>query len=202
MTLLSETNHIESERLLLRRMVEADLEYFTRIHADADVARYIGSGQPRTPDETRVWLADILASYENASLGPLAVVRKSDGQLVGRCGLSDAAVERTPAAGALRRGWFFSAHVPPDIACDLEPELGYTFGKENWGQGYASEAAGCVYAYAMAARDFAKIMSVIHAENVRSRHVAQKFAVSYVDQINMLGRVFDRYHWPMDNSHQ
>lgn len=199
MTLAPGTDHIESERLILRHIAPADLDYFATIHADPDVARYIGAGKPRARDETERWLSDILSSYAKSNLGQLAVVRKADGAIIGRCGLSDAAVAQTCADGALRKGWFFSAQVPDNVAIELLPELGYTFGRDAWGHGYASEAAGCVYRYALAALNVPKIMSVIHADNHASRAVTRKYDVTFVDQVEMAGRPFDRYHWPMDS---
>lgn len=197
MTLLAGTEAIETERLVLRRIEPSDLGFFTEIHTDPDVARYIGHGQPRPYSETAQWLDDILASYAAAALGQLAVIRKSDGALIGRCGLSDAAIEREWAASAPRKGWFFSAHVPTGTAIELVPELGFTFGKAAWGQGFASEAAGRIYRYVREQRAFAAIMSVIHPENRASLGVARKFGVTYIDQLELAGRVFDRYHWPL-----
>lgn len=40
-------------------------------------------------------------------------------------------------------------------------------------------------------------MSVIHPENRASLGVARKFGVTYIDQLELAGRVFDRYHWPL-----
>jgi [ribosomal protein S5]-alanine N-acetyltransferase len=197
MTLTAGTDSIETARLRLRRMTWDDLAFFADIHSDADVARYIGHGQPRSHAETTGWLRDILASYDASSLGQLAVIRKSDGAVIGRCGLSDAALEQTQTPGQIRKGWFFSTHAPSRTALALIPELGYTFARDCWGQGYATEAAGCVFAYAKAQRNFPEIMSVIHAENIGSRSVALKFGVQFVDKVELSGRVFDRYHWPM-----
>ncbi len=197
MTLAPGTGAIQSDRLLLRRITPSDLDYFVDIHQDPDVARYIGAGHSRPREETEKWLDDILESYARANLGQLAVVRKADGAILGRCGLSDAAVELTPTDGAMRKGWFFSTQVPSGVAIELLPELGYTFGKDAWGQGYASEAAGCVYNYALAALDIPKIMSVIFTDNRASLSVARKYGVALIDQIEMAGRPFDRYHWPM-----
>ncbi len=197
MTLAPGTDHLESERLILRPIMPTDLDYFATIHADPDVARYIGAGNPRPRDETERWLSDILHSYAQSNLGQLAVMRKDDGVVIGRCGLSDAAIERACDDGAMRKGWFFSAHVPAGIATDLLPELGYTFGRDSWGHGYASEAAGCVYRYALSDLAFPRIMSVIFAENRASLAVARKFGVDHIDQVEMAGRPFDRYHWPM-----
>lgn len=198
MTLAPGTDTIESERLVLRRITQDDLDFYTRIQADPDVARYIATGKPRSPEESRDWLAAILASYAESSLGQLAVLRKSDGVLVGRCGLSDAVVEATPASGAIRNGWFFRAQAPVGVQLELVPELGYTFAKEHWGQGYAAEAAGCVFGYVRSALNFGKIMSVIDAENHASLAVARKFGVQFSEQIALSGHAFDRYDWPMN----
>ncbi len=196
MTLLAQTDVLETERLCLRRMDQSDLEYFIAIHQDPDVARYIGGGNPRPPPETEKWFQDVQDSYANADLGPLTVVRKADGVRVGRCGLSDAAVERAAPPGALRRAWLFRALAPADAEIEPLPELGYTFGKAHWGQGYATEAARAVIEYAKL-RQFTQIMSVIHADNHGSRGVAAKFGVRFVDLVDMFGRPFERYHWPM-----
>jgi [ribosomal protein S5]-alanine N-acetyltransferase len=197
MTLASGTDAIQSERLLLRRITPLDLPYFIDIHQDPDVARYIGAGNPRPREETERWLDDILESYARANLGQLAVIRKADGAILGRCGLSDAAIEVTPANGATRKGWFFSTQVPSGVAIELLPELGYTFGKDTWGHGYASEAAGCVYDYALTSLNIPKIMSVIFTDNLASLGVARKFSVELIDEVEMAGRRFDRYLWPM-----
>lgn len=197
MTLLASTDMLETERLYLRRMDRSDLDYFIAIHQDPDVARYIGGGNARAPAETETWFQDVQESYAAASLGPLTVVRKSDGARVGRCGLSDAAVERAALPGCLPRAWLFSSHAPADADIERLPELGYTFGQAHWGNGYASEAARAVYGYAQTQRVFAEIMSVIHAENKGSRAVAAKFGVRYVDEVDLAGRSFERYHWPM-----
>jgi [ribosomal protein S5]-alanine N-acetyltransferase len=198
MTLAPGTPHLETERLILRQITPEDLDYYVAIHGDEDVARYIGTGQSRTRAQTEKWFHDIQESYRNANLGQLAVTRKSDGVLIGRCGLSDAVIDRNCADGQMRKGWFFSAHVPPGVDVEPLPELGYTFGKENWGRGYASEAARCVYRYALSALAFPKIMSVIHADNGASLAVAKKHDVQFIDCVEMSDRVFERYHWPID----
>jgi [ribosomal protein S5]-alanine N-acetyltransferase len=197
MTLLPGTDVLETERLTLRRMDETDLDFFIDIHRDPEVARYIGAGNPRPRSETETWFKDIQDSYANANLGQLTVIRKSDGARIGRCGLSDAVIERAEPEGRIRKGWFFSAHAPSGFDVEPLPELGYTFGRAFWGQGYASEAAGAVFDYARTKLSFPKIMSVIHSENKGSRAVVAKYGVHYVDLVELAGRPFERYHWPL-----
>lgn len=197
MTLLLANEALETERLYLRRMDRTDLDFFIGIHSDPEVARYIGAGNPRLQAETEWWFHDIQESYQNAGLGQLTVIRKSDGARIGRCGLSDSAIEKTETPGRLRKGWFFSTHAPTAIEVEKLPELGYTFGRNHWGRGYATEAARSVYEYAKSELDYPAIMSVIHAENARSRAVVMKFGVRYTDIIEFAGRPFERYHWPI-----
>jgi RimJ/RimL family protein N-acetyltransferase len=194
MTLLSPADVLETERLYLRRIDRSDLDTFIAIHGDPDVARYIG-GKPRPPAETEAWFQDVQDSYAKACLGPLAVVRKSDGARLGRCGLSDAAIDRVAPPGGLQRAWLFRSHAPADA--EPLPELGYTFGKAYWGQGYASEAARAVYGYAQTRHRFAQIMSVIHPENTGSLAVAAKFGVRYIGEVDVAGQPFKRFHWPL-----
>src|SRR5258708_21443662 len=105
MTLARATDRLESARLLLRRIAPNDLPFFTRIHALPEVARYLW-GRPRSPERTAAWLQATVASYERLALGHLAVLRKEDGSLIGRCGLTGLVGESaTPQHGA-RRGWF------------------------------------------------------------------------------------------------
>jgi [ribosomal protein S5]-alanine N-acetyltransferase len=195
MTLLRDTDSLETERLYLRRMDDTDLEFFIGIHSDPEVSRYIGAGNPRPQAETEQWFQDIQDSYGNAELGQLTVIRKSDGARIGRCGLSDAVIEKIETPGRLRKGWFFSAHAPIGVDFVQLPELGYTFGRDHWGKGYATEAARAVFEYAQSRLAYPTIMSVIHAENAGSRAVAMKFGVRYVDNVELAGRPFERYHW-------
>jgi ribosomal-protein-alanine N-acetyltransferase len=196
-TLAHGTNHIESDRLVLRRIVSADLEFFTRIHGDPDVARYLGHGLPRSAEETRTWLDVALRSYDELALGPLAVIRKSDGAILGRCGLNDLAVEVSPAGGGAPRAWFGRSQAPPGIELTFDPELGYTFDASAWGHGYASEAARTVFDYGRRVLKLRRIVSIIHPANVRSLRLARKFDVRLEDSIELQGRVFDRYSWPI-----
>jgi RimJ/RimL family protein N-acetyltransferase len=64
--------------------------FFTRIHALPEVAQYLcPGGRPRSPEESAAWLQATLESYEQRALAYLAVLRKEDGALIGRCGLMD-----------------------------------------------------------------------------------------------------------------
>lgn len=197
MTLARGTDRIESKRLILRRITQDDFDYFIHLHADPEVARYLSHGNPRSAEESVAWLQSVLRNYDDLTLGQLAVLRKSDGMLIGRCGLSDLAIEARASVAAVPRGWYHRDDAPPAAEIVYERELGYTFHRSCWGQGYASEATGCVFDYVRDVRVLPRVISLIHPENVRSLRVAQRFGVQREDSVEVRSRLFDRFVWPI-----
>src|SRR5919198_642888 len=134
MTLASGDALIDTPRLTLRRLRPDDLAFITRIHSDPRVRRYLGSGLPLSAEESRAFLDSILASYERIALGQLAVVRKSDGETIGRCGLSYKEIELPPHELPQPRVYTRPGAAPPGTRVAVERELGYTFDSAVWGK--------------------------------------------------------------------
>jgi [ribosomal protein S5]-alanine N-acetyltransferase len=196
MTLAHDTDRIESERLIFRRIEQADFEFFARIHADPIVARYLGNGKARSTQETHALLERFYETYRSMELGPLAVLRKSDGVMIGRCGLSDMALEVNTATGTLPRVWYERSQVPADTNVIFEHELGYTFDRNYWGQGYASEAAARVFEYASSTMPLRRIVSVIHPDNTPSIKIAKRCGARQGNHVMLMGQEFLRFIWP------
>ena len=198
MTLAHGTDRLDSARLVLRRVAPDDLPFFTRLHALPEVARHLyPEGRPRSPEETAAWLRYTLASYDQLALGYLAVVRKADGALIGRCGLMDLVVEPTTPERGIRRGWFGREEAPAGVALTFEVELGYTLDPAVWGQGFATEAARCVRDYARDVLRLPYAISAILPLNARSRRVAQRSGARATGQMDVVGLTWDRYEWPL-----
>src|SRR5229473_8320934 len=198
MTLTHGTDRLESARLVLRRVTSDDLPFFTRIHALPAVARYLWpASRPRSPEQTAAWLQSVLVSYEQLALGYLAVVRKEDGALIGRCGLMELVVESAEPEHGLRKGWFGPPEAAAGVALTYECELGYTFDPAVWGQGFATEAAGCVRGYARDVLRLSYVVSAILPQNARSRRVAERFGARTDGQMEVVGLPWDRYVWPL-----
>ncbi len=198
MTLTKGIGRLESARLLLRRIRPDNLPFFTRLHALPEVAQVLyPEGRPRTPEETAAWLQRTLVSYEEFSLGHLAVERKIDGMVVGRCGLTELVVETAIREHGLRKGWFGRERIPAGLALTFECELGYTLDPAAWGQGFATEAARCVRDYARDVLQLSYAVSAILPHNARSRRVAERLGAQVDGQMDVVGRTFDRYVWPL-----
>jgi ribosomal-protein-alanine N-acetyltransferase len=198
MTLARGTDRLESARLVLRRIAPDDLPFFTRLHALSEVAQHLyPEGRPRAPQEVAAWLQATLASYEQRALGFLAALRKEDGALIGRCGLTELVVESATPEYGNRKGWFGRAQAPVGVELRFECELGYTFDPAVWGQGFATEAVRCVRDYARDVLLLSYVVSAILPQNARSRRVAERLGARAAGQMEVAGRTFDRYVWPL-----
>src|SRR3954469_25443028 len=75
-----------TDRLELRMFRLEDHEAYARISADPEVTRYLGTGEPHTPDIAWRSIAGFLGHWQLLGSGQWAVVRREDGVLLGRAG--------------------------------------------------------------------------------------------------------------------
>ncbi len=145
---------LETERLILRPFREADAAVFCELMQDPDVVRFIGDGQVPSPEDCWRAVAGWLGHWMMRGYGPWAVTERETGAFMGRAGIH------------FPEGW-------------PGPELGYTFGKPFWGQGYATEAARAARDWAFTERDFPELISLIDPLNTgldRGRHPGRRNA--------------------------
>jgi len=139
----------------------------------------------------------VLESYEQLGVGFLAVLRKEDGVLLGRCGLTDLAIESAAPDHGILRGWFVRAHAPAGIALTFECELSYTLDPAVWGQGFATEAVRRVLDYSRDVLRLSYVISAIQPQNARSRRVAERCGARAVGQMEVVGLTWDRWMYPL-----
>ncbi len=145
--------YLETSRLVLRRLTEADVDNLVELDADPQVMRYINGGRPTTTEEIRDdFLPYFLRYYERfEGYGLWAAIEKSSGEFL---------------------GWF---HLRPLEGEDPDaPELGYRLRRSAWGKGYATEGSRALIRKAFsefgARRVFAETMVI----NTASRRVMEK----------------------------
>jgi RimJ/RimL family protein N-acetyltransferase len=151
---------IETERLLLRRPTEADVESPPAWLSDPEVMDWLGGVEPAA-EVVRHWLDQ----WERFPTGKLLAQLRRDGAVVGRVGANyyDPQTWQRSAAGV--------------------PELGWAFAREHWGRGYATEAALAVREWLRAPR----VVSLIAPGNLRSQRVAERLGATPGETIELGG---------------
>ena len=144
---------IETERLRLRPFAPDDADdYYQRIFGDPDVTKYLRSRRSITRDDMPALLTRLANQWRQQ--GFWAVTDKSDGQLIGHCGLKY-------------------------LDATTEIELAYALAKSHWGMGFATEAARAVLRYGFEELKLDRIVAVAVPENAASRRVMEKIGLAY-----------------------
>lgn len=144
-----------TERLLLRPYREEDRPAFAAMNADPEVMRYLG-GAPLTREQSDAITEGVNSIFVADGIGFLAIERRSDGALLGACGL-------------MRHG----AWYPDDL------EIGWRLGREYWGHGYATEAASSWLIHAFAERSEHRVISITDTPNLNSIAVMKRLGMTF-----------------------
>ncbi|WP_417318225.1 GNAT family N-acetyltransferase [Emcibacter sp.] len=172
---------LETDRLILRPFCQNDLDFLDYLHGDMDVMRYT-LGRVRTHEENKAYLDLVMQLHEQDGTGPYMVIRKSDNHPLGRCGFSH--FYGYEKDGADYFYWETIYNGPEDERKKSKLEIGYSFTKESWGHGYATEAALRVRDHGFGDRRYTSLCSLIMKENTASRNVAERLG------FNLQGEMF------------
>ncbi len=138
---------LETQRLLLREMTQADYPALAEILQDR-VAMFAYE-HAFSDEETQTWLDRMRERYAKDGFGLWAVVCKETGEMIGQCGLT----------------W-------QNYEGERVLEIGYLFQRKHWKKGYAIEAARACKHYAFETLHVNEVFSIIRDNNVASMNVA------------------------------
>lgn len=123
-----------------------------QVYGDAETMRYVGDGQPISPNECAHWIQVTLANYQTRGYGMMIVHSTGSGELIGFAGL-----------------------VHP--GSQTEPELKYALSRTCWGQGYATELNQGMLRFGFDMLSMNRIISTVHSENQSSIRVLEKLGM-------------------------
>ncbi len=142
------SERIETDRLVLRRPVDADAEpVFSRYSSDPEVTRYLGWPRHQTVQGARGFIAYSDREWALWPAGPFLIESRDTGRLLGGTGLAF----ETPFRAA----------------------TGYVLAKDAWGRGYATEALGAMVALADAV-GVKRLQALCHPGHPASARVLEK----------------------------
>ena len=143
---------LETERLILRPPIEADLDAWAAFAADDEAARLLGGPQPRAA--ARRGMATMRGSWGLRGFGMFSVIEKVSGRWVGRLGPWQP------------EGW-------PGT------EIGWGIVRAVWGWGYASEGSAAAIDWAFEHLGWTEVIHTISPGNLASIAVARRLGSTH-----------------------
>ena len=140
-----------------------------RVFGDPDVMRFIPRGASPSLERTRATIERFIAHEREQGFGLWAVELKETGELIGDAGL------------------FLVEGTGPEV------EVAYHFGKESWGQGYATEAAVACIDFGFRECGLTEIIAICYPEHVASRRVMEKAGMTYAGEAQYYGTDVVKY---------
>jgi RimJ/RimL family protein N-acetyltransferase len=146
---------LETERLTLRRIREADAAFMLGLLNEPSFLQYIGDRGVRTEDDARAYIRNgPMASYDTFGFGLWLVRLKEDDTPIGICGL-------------LKR------ETLPDV------DVGFALRPAYWSAGYAMEAAAGVLTYGREALRLSRVAAIVQADNLASIRLLGKLGLQF-----------------------
>ena len=161
---------LETERLYLREMNQADFSALCRIMQD-EKTMYAYEGAFRD-EEVQEWLDRQIARYQKWGFGLWAVILKETDRMIGQCGLT-------------MQPWKDQEVL----------EIGYLFERSFWHNGYAAEAAKACKKYAFEVLKAEEVCSIIRDTNAASQKVAIRNGMTRTDTWTKHYRGVDMPHY-------
>jgi RimJ/RimL family protein N-acetyltransferase len=146
---------LETNRLILRRLVPDDLDDLFALYRDPEIRRYFPEGT-LTWVETKEELEWFLNGHpEHPELGLWATIHRETDRFIGRCGLLPWTIDQRP-----------------------EVEVAYLLAKEYWGQGWGTEAALAIVHYGFEQLHLPRLICMIDPQNQASAKVARNIGMT------------------------
>ncbi len=141
-------DHFSTKRLTAEKLGEDHLANLVALHLDPEVSRYLGG--VRSAEATKTYLAVNMTHWDQHGFG-LWVLRTKDGAFAGRAGIR---------------------HILVDG--DDEIEIAYTFKREFWDRGLASEMATALTDIGLSQLELPSLIGLVFVGNGASRRGLKK----------------------------
>ncbi|MEI4831281.1 GNAT family N-acetyltransferase [Bacillus sp. FJAT-53711] len=141
---------LETERLILRELIEDDAQGILNCFSNEDVLRYYGQNPLTDLEQVKNIIRNFSNNYKEKRGIKWGIERKETEGIIGTIGFHD----------------WSSEHKRAEIAYALLPE--------HWGKGYATEAVLKVISYGFTELELTRIGAVVFTENKASNVLLTK----------------------------
>lgn len=146
---------IETDRLIIRKFVETDIDDFYEYASDNEVTRYLSWDTYKNKDIAKEYITSIIEKYNRYELAPWGIELKENSKLIGSIDF-----------------------VQYDYK-NFSAEIGYVLNKNYWNKGIMTEALRAIIKFGFEKMDLVRIEMKHNVKNIGSERVIQKNALKY-----------------------
>jgi [ribosomal protein S5]-alanine N-acetyltransferase len=148
---------LETERLVLKPIVESDLNTLHKIFTDSYVRRYLCDGEIWPLQQVEEMLAENTKMFAEKQFGLWSIETKSDREIIGFIGL-----------------WYFFEETQPQLIYALLPKA--------IKKGYATEASTKIVQYSFDELGFDYLVASCDRPNIESHKLAARLGMRQVEE--------------------
>jgi len=170
------TFYLETERLILRDLLESDVNGIFELDSDPMVHEYLGKKPIRTKKEAKKVIEFIREQYIQRGIGRFAAIEKSSGDFIGWSGLK------------------FNTGDKETIGDKRDfHDIGYRLIPRFWNKGYATESALACLDFGFKNLELNTIVGAAEIGNIASNKVLERIGLQYVEQLHLDGEMINWY---------
>ncbi len=151
----------ETERLILREILQSDLDGMFELDSDPEVQKYLGNKIVSDKNQIAEVINFVRQQYIDNGIGRWAVIDKRTNAFIGWTGLKFV-TELTNG----RKNYY---------------DLGYRIVRKYWGQGIATETAMLSLDYAFTKLKINEVYAAASCENLASNKILQNIGMSFIE---------------------
>ncbi len=163
---------IETEKFILREILETDVEGMYALDSDPEVHKYLGNKPIISMDAALATIQHVRKQYEENGIGRWAIIDKASNEFVGWAGLK---YEQN-----LRTNYNYY-------------DIGYRLLRKYWGKGIASKAAEVSLEYGFNQLNLNEIFAAAQVDNAASNKILTNIGLKFVETFEFRGAVNNWY---------
>lgn len=157
--------YIETERLIMRDILETDVDGMFELDSDPLVHKYLGNNPIKSRKKAAEIIQFIKQQYKNLSIGRFAAIEKSSGDFIGWTGLKFNTGEKEALNGKTD---FY--------------DIGFRFIPRYWGKGYATESSMAAINFGFSELNIETMCGAAEKGNMASNKILKKIGLKFVNE--------------------
>jgi len=156
--------YLETERLILRDLIQIDIDGIYELDSDPLVHKYLGNKPIKTKEKAAKIIQFVQQQYKDLGIGRFAAIEKSSGDFIGWSGLKFNTGKKEKLNGKTD---FY--------------DIGYRFIPRYWGKGYATESALVAIDLGFKELNIETMCGAAETANLASNKVLRKIGLNFTN---------------------